>query len=325
MAQRVSFAPRRLGHANLFVGDLDRSVAFYNGICGLEEVRREPGISAGFLTNGNSHHDIGLMQTMAAARVGREGHVQVPEGRGTRPGLNHFGWEMENEASLIAAYRRAREAGVEIQRTADHQLAHSVYLFDPDGNLHEFYADVVEDWRTIFNPEREDLITSHWDPLAGPGSERRYYPQSPKLVQVPQARFHPDRITHAVLMARDFAAMRSFFIDVAGLVPVAAKDDMVLLRGQATDRFDLALFRSHDDLVPGVHHIAFAVPDEAALIAAEAQGREAGDIELILDRPAKRSVFTHDPDGMRIEFYARRRGDRPGLDGAVPALQPYFV
>src|SRR5690348_13796323 len=103
MAQRVSFAPRRLGHANLFVGDLDRSMAFYNGICGLEEVRREPGISAGFLTNGNSHHDIGLMQTMAAARVGREGHVQVPEGRGTRPGLNHFGWEMKNEASLIAA------------------------------------------------------------------------------------------------------------------------------------------------------------------------------------------------------------------------------
>jgi catechol 2,3-dioxygenase len=325
-AQRVSFAPRRLGHANLFVGDLDRSMAFYNCICGLEEVRREPGIGPGFLTNGNTHHDIGLMQTMAAARVGREGHVQVPDGRGTRPDLNHFGWEMENEATLIAAYRHAREAGVEIHRTADHQLSHSVYLFDPDGNLHEFYADVVEDWRTIFNPEREDLITSHWDPLAGLGSERRYYPQNPKVAQVPAARFHPDRITHAVLVARDFAAMRSFFIDVAGLVPVGATyDDAVLLRGQATDGFDLALFRSRDELPPGVHHIAFAVPDEAALIAAEEQGREAGDIELILDRPAKRSVFIHDPDGMRIEFYARRRGGRPGVDETAPALQPYFV
>ena len=325
-AQPVSFAPRRLGHANLFVGDLDRSLAFYNRVCGLEEVRREPGIGAGFLTNGNTHHDIGLMQVMAAARVGREGHVQVPEGRGTRPGLNHFGWEMEHEASLVAAYRRARDAGIEIHRTADHQLSHSVYLFDPDGNLHEFYADVVENWRTIFNPEREDLITGQWDPLAGPGSERRYYPQDPKLAKVAAARFHPDRITHAVLVARDFAAMRSFFIDVAGLVPVGATDeDAVPFRGQATDGVDLALFRSRDDLAPGVHHIGFAVPDETALIAAEAKGREAGDIELILDRPAKRSVFIHDPDGMRIEFYAPRRGGRPGVDEAAPALQPYLV
>ncbi|PYN49060.1 MAG: hypothetical protein DMD95_02100 [Candidatus Rokuibacteriota bacterium] len=50
----VRFHPRRLGHANLFVSDLDRSMRFYNAVCGLEEVRREPAIRIGFLSNGNT-------------------------------------------------------------------------------------------------------------------------------------------------------------------------------------------------------------------------------------------------------------------------------
>jgi catechol 2,3-dioxygenase len=325
-SQRVSFAPRRLGHANLFVADLDRSLAFYNRVCGLEQVRREPGIGAGFLTNGNTHHDVGLMQTMAVARVGREGHVQVPEGRGSRPGLNHFGWEMENEAMLAAAYRRARAAGIDIHRTADHQLSHSVYLFDPDGNLHEFYADIVEDWRTIFNPAREDLITSHWDPLAASPSEIRYYPKNPRLARVPDALFQPDRITHAVLVARDFEAMTSFFIDVAGLAPVSAVGgDAVILRGDASTLVDLALFRSREDLLPGVHHIAFEMADESRLVEAEVRGRGTAEIELIVDRPDKRGLFIHDPDRMRVEFYARRSGEPAPIAQATPALQPYFV
>jgi len=36
----VRFAPRRLGHANIFVGELERSMRFFNQVCGIEEVRR---------------------------------------------------------------------------------------------------------------------------------------------------------------------------------------------------------------------------------------------------------------------------------------------
>jgi catechol 2,3-dioxygenase len=325
-AQRVRFSPRRLGHANLFVGDLNRSLAFYNGICGLEEVRREPGIGAGFLSNGNTHHDVGLMQTMAVARVGRGGHVQVPHGRGALPGLNHFGWEMESEASLVAAYRRALDVSLKIHRTSDHQLSHSVYVSDPDGNLHEFYADIVEDWRTVFNPEREDLITSHWDPLARAPVVTRYYKENPEWASVPGALFHPKRITHAVLVAQNFLRMRSFFLDIAGLDPVEELGrDGVILRGKASHDFDLALFASRDDLAPGVHHLAFEISDEMPLIEAERQAKGAVQIELVLDRPDKRSVFVHDPDGMRIEFYARRHQRRGPLENAVAALRPYLV
>ena len=324
--QAVRFAPRRLGHANIFVGDLDRSVAFYNRVCGLEEVRREPGIGAGFLTNGNTHHDVGLMQAMTTPRVGRGGHVQVPHGRGSTPGLNHFGWEMESEAVLVAAYRRALEVGVAIHRTADHQLAHSVYLFDPDGNLHEFYADTVEDWRTVFNPEREDLVTGQWEPLAQPATETRYYNEQAQLRSVPGARFPSRRITHAVLVARDFEAMIAFFTDVAGLEQAdEIGTETVLLRARASADFDLALFRTRDGLPPGMHHIGFEVADEDRLVAAERNRENDTDIELILDRPDKRSVFVRDPDGIRIEFHAGRAAQRGRIGDAAPALWPYLV
>lgn len=325
----VRFAPRRLGHANVFVGELERSMQFFNRVCGIEEVRREPEIGAGFLSNGNTHHDIGAMQSGGGIRVGRDGHVQIPEGRGQYAGLNHLGWEMDNEAALAAAWRRAVDAGIEPHRTVDHQLAHSIYLFDTDGNLHEFYADIVEDWRTIFNPDREDLVTGHWAPDAQPASETRYWAKEPETRVVKDAIFHPRRMARAVLVAKDFARLKAFYIDIAGLEPVDASRsaDCALLRGSATrDGWDLALFAPREGLVPGLHHSVFEVTDERELLAAERRASAAGTpIEMILDRPDKRSIFIRDPDGMRYEFRVKRPG-RASLDADIPAaLLPYYV
>ena len=78
--------------------------------------------------------------------------------RMTRPGLHHFGWELESEKQLVEAYERYLAAGLDVHRTTDHQISHSVYVFDPEGNLNEFYADAMHDWRSIFNPTRDDLV-----------------------------------------------------------------------------------------------------------------------------------------------------------------------
>jgi len=186
----VRFRPRRLGHANLFVSDLDRSMRFYNAVCGLEEVRREPAIRIGFLSNGNTHHDVGLVQSSTARRVGRDGFV-MSRGDRRATGLNHLGFEMENEAELVEAYRRATACGVEIERTVDHLISRSVYLPDPEGNVLEFYADVTKDWRSIFCPEREDLVTGVWTPGdPAPSTEPKYWP-SVEVRRVESAIFHP--------------------------------------------------------------------------------------------------------------------------------------
>src|SRR5438552_4116991 len=90
-------SPRRLGHANLFVGEIERSMRFYNRVCGLEEVFRERTINAGFLTNGNSHHDIGMVQVGYGAQSETEDTTLLPDDLGKWPGLFHLAFEMDNE------------------------------------------------------------------------------------------------------------------------------------------------------------------------------------------------------------------------------------
>jgi catechol 2,3-dioxygenase len=91
-------------------------------------------------------------------------------------GLNHVAWELENEAELVAAIRQVKSYDIPMDRTVDHQVAHSIYLFDPDGNYIEFYCDTVKDWRKVLHGDM-DLITSGWDPdVAEPFTDGRYDP-----------------------------------------------------------------------------------------------------------------------------------------------------
>jgi hypothetical protein len=49
-------------------------------------------------------------------------------------GPNHIAWEIENEVALVDGYHRARARNAPVHRLADHQIAHSIYLADPDGS-----------------------------------------------------------------------------------------------------------------------------------------------------------------------------------------------
>lgn len=322
------FSPRRLGHANLFVTDLDRSMVFYNRVCGLEEVRREPGISAGFLTNGNTHHDIGVMEIGEEARVGIGGHTQVAQARMKRAGLNHLGWELESEKQLVEAYERAVAADVKIHRTTDHQISHSVYVFDPEGNLNEFYADAMDDWRTVFNPEREDLVSGHWDPLAAPPTAQPRYDPNPDLRSVEGSAFHSLRITHAVLVAKDLERLRRFYVDVGGLTPVAEGPDgsFLCLKGTSA-RYDLVLFPEREGLEPGLHHVSFEVGDADLEPGAETLKSLGFEVERRIEIESKRSIFVKDPDGIGVEFYAPgpRVGDIEFAKAGPEDQQPYLV
>lgn len=318
-AEAVMFSPRRIGHANLFVGELDRSMRFYNHVAGFEEVFREPHIPAGFLSNGNTHHDLGLIQVQRGQQVvGRDGHVQIPTGRGLEAGLNHFGWEMECEKDLADAYFRAVEAGLDIHRKVDHQISHSIYVFDPDGNLHEFYADMMEDWRQVFHGKEGEAITGGWDPEAGGHLSRGRYHRDFELRRVDDALIHPVRFTSAVVLTRNFEAMVDFYATVAGLdVKHRTPDgDIVSFAGaHANHGVDISLVRQGG--APGVHHYSYEVAGEDELDRAETALAEAGvAIDRKLDHATKRSLFVRDPDGMLCEFLVPRAMDAAAADGA---------
>jgi len=308
----VDFRPRRLGHVNLYVSDLERSILFYEKICGIELVRREPEIRGGFHSNGNTHHDIGMIElSRGVDRRGRDGKVQIAASRGTEVGLNHLGWEMETEVELVAAYDRLKAAGIRPYRLSDHQISHSVYIADPDENVHEFYADAIPDWRRIFNLEHEDLVTREWDPHGEPPRSDRNYPVTPAIRSVAGAPLSPVRITGATIATRNFDRMKDFFTAVAGLTPESRdfRGKRAVVFSGSRRHPDLTLVEAGDGPI-GLRLFAFSLAENVDLEAAAA--RLTGVLPekpRLVQADDRRSLVLRDPDGFQVEFYRSRSGE----------------
>jgi catechol 2,3-dioxygenase len=307
--QGIRFGPRRLAHGKFFVRDVETSLDFYQRVCGLTLVFREPGIQAVFLSNGNSHHDVALMGISTEARIGRDGQVQVPRGRGTAPGLNHLGFEMATEAQLVAAYHRAVAAGLPLHRTADHQIAHSVYLFDPEGNYLELYADATDDWRGIYRAVGDQLLTGVWDPDAAPPNPEPLFDPDPSYARVEEAVLHPIRTSRATFAARDLPRAISFYTEVVGLLlrRGAAEQGYAVLGGELGGP-DIGLIAAGGDIAPGLHHFGLQLGEDELAAARERLAAHGVTPVLEIDSAAKRSIVLTDPDGIRLEFFV------PGAD-----------
>lgn len=127
----------RIGHVHLKVSDLERSIAFYTEVMGLDVMQRY-GDQAAFLSAGGYHHHIGL-------------NTWDSKG-GSRPprhatGLYHTAFVYPHRQALAQALQNALNAGVHIQGHADHGVSEAIYFEDPDGNGIEIYRDRAEaDW-----------------------------------------------------------------------------------------------------------------------------------------------------------------------------------
>ncbi|HEY1723008.1 MAG TPA: VOC family protein [Magnetospirillaceae bacterium] len=326
VSSKKIFRPRRLGHANLWVDDLARSEAFYNEVCGLAVEFTEPGLKASFLGTGNTPHDLGMIEvTGGKARYGRDGLLQLPEGIGFAAGLNHLAWEVENEVELVEGWKRATSANLPVHMTVDHQVAHSIYIGDPDGNEIEFYCDTVKDWRRVLHGEM-DLITSAWTP----GQEEPFadprYDINPEVRHVDQARVHPHRVTHVVLVTQNIDRMSQFYARIGGMdvVHTAAGGRVFFMRGSHDGyRYNLAICEGEQN---AYHHISFELESDKAVAEAERRLREVGiKPERSIDNDWKRSFFLIDPDGLRSEYYAYRTMGFVAFHDAIGEEQAYLV
>lgn len=130
-------AGTRIGHVHLKVSDLDRSIAFYRDVIGLEVTQRY-GAQAAFLSAGGYHHHLGLNTWES------QGGPRPPR---NAVGLYHTAFLYPDRTALARACRRALEAGVRIEGAADHGVSEAIYFSDPDGNGIELYRDrAPEDW-----------------------------------------------------------------------------------------------------------------------------------------------------------------------------------
>ncbi len=124
----------RIGHVHLKVADLDRSLAFYQGVLGFELTQRF-GRQAAFISAGGYHHHIGLNTWESAGGS--------PPAPGTT-GLYHTAILYPTRAALADALRRLIAAEVPLEGASDHGVSEALYLRDPDGNGVELSWDRPE-------------------------------------------------------------------------------------------------------------------------------------------------------------------------------------
>lgn len=305
------FAARRLGHVNLFVADIDRSVAFYHDVVGLGIAWRRSNMRTGFLSNGNSHHDIGLID------------LHGPLGETEAPALNHLAFELETQFDLVDGYRRALSTGFGFTAMYDHEISHSLYYRDSDGELIEIYADTDIDWQErLVNPIKPSL--DKWVPGITPPSTARHYVENPVFKRREDALFHARHVTHAVVAVADLAAATQQYQKVLGL-RILWRDAMrglVSLGGSCGLR-DVTLLQCGPGVAMGLHHFGFVAWDEAdleySIAAAKVEGHA---IESEVDDAWRRSVMLRDPDGFLVQIYV----DRRPFDGAgVPSSELLHV
>jgi catechol 2,3-dioxygenase len=130
---------KELGHIVLYVRDLERSRRFYGEVLGWKEVA-SLGAQGAVFSSGRTHHELLLLE------VG-PGATPIPPS--PRVGMYHFGLKVgETDEELRQALSELLEAGVKVNGSADHNVTHSLYIEDPDGNEIEVYIDVQpERWR----------------------------------------------------------------------------------------------------------------------------------------------------------------------------------
>ena len=133
---------KELGHLVLYVGDVQRSAAFYGDVLGWDAAFPTTlGIPAAAFTSGRTHHELLLIEV---------GEDADPLPRGRHLGLYHFGLKVgDSDDELREVVARLHESDVTIVGASDHTVTHSIYILDPDGNEIELYIDVPGvDWKS---------------------------------------------------------------------------------------------------------------------------------------------------------------------------------
>ena len=118
----------RLNHAVLYVGDLERSVTFYQDVLGFRRIPMTPDgfRGAAFLQapSSTNDHDLGLFEVGSQAGPSGAGRSTV--------GLYHLAWEIDtlDELERLAGVLADHDA---LTGASDHGTTKSLYGRDPDG------------------------------------------------------------------------------------------------------------------------------------------------------------------------------------------------
>jgi catechol 2,3-dioxygenase len=305
------FEARRLTHFNIQVQDVNECVDFYRDVVGFNVAYERPLINAVFFSNQSTYHDLAVMD------------AHGPLGTGHETVLHHLAFELENEVELVASYQRAVAAGVTFTTTQSHDVAHSVYLDDPDGNGVEIYADVIAAWQEVST----GVITAakqDWQPGDTTPIAEACYPVNPSISYVEGAVFRPTKTVSACLVARQYAKMLDFYTGVVGLRPVVEGQGFAVLAGSVGEP-TLSLVEAGSGRQPGLHHVTVELPTTDELErGAEALRQQGISASPPGEAPVLGAVYLTDPNGLLVKLAAAGSTDMAGL-ASLSAQEALYV
>jgi len=282
-------ADTHIGRVRLRVGDLERALAFYRGVLGLNVTRDE----GSTLTLGAG----GAGPTRSRELLVLEEHPGIAR-RPARPvttGLYHVALLVPNRRELGRSLLGLQQAGYPLRGMSDHAVSESLYLDDPDGNGLELYADRP---RSMW-PVRDGAVRMTVDPMdvAGVVAAGRERPEpwiglSPETV-VGHVHFTVSRLEPAVAFYRDVIGF-DVMMSIPSLVAVSAGGyhHYLNLNTWAGERA-----ARDSDRVAGLSAWELRVPDENARKALIERVTAAGTLAA-----SSNSVMARDPDAIAVEI-----------------------
>jgi catechol 2,3-dioxygenase len=274
-----------IGGVQLRVSDLDRSLAFYSDVLGLELLERGTG----------------------RARLGADGRTLVTlralDGAVPRPrrstGLYHTAFLFPDRLSLARALARAVAARWPLQGASDHGVSEAVYLGDPDGLGIEIYRDRPgADW-----PRDPTGLAMGSDPL----DLRALLDQAMAAGEIPPRAPADTRVGHVHLQVRDIAEAEAFYRGALGfdvmqrIVPSAL---FVSAGGYhhhvGLNTWGVAGAPPQPELAPGLDHFDVLLPDAPAVEAVKTGLAAAG----IAIEPRDGGWLARDPSANAVRIAA---------------------
>lgn len=280
----------RLGAIRLQVSDLERSLAFYGEVLGLEPVQRAPGGAALASQDGR----------VLVELVERRG--VLASGRGGRLGLYHFAILLPDRPSLARFVRHLTEMQV-TAGAGDHLVSEAFYLQDPDGLGIEVYADRPRDaWRRI---GRELMMATDpvnvEDLLAAAGDTA--WSGMPAGTAIGHVHLHVGDVERAAAYYSDalgfdrinWSYPGALFMSAGGYHHHLGTNTWAGPRARQPDQGDARLLEW-----------TIEVPETDAVAGAEQSLAAAG---FPVERVSEHEVSTEDPWGTAIRIVGRRSGD----------------